>query len=161
MKDKISSSFKGAYFRSMDSYGRIVVPVGFRKAIILTGSKKVMVSRLDKTLVAYTFAGWNKIKRSTLSLSKKSKMVNEFRKYFIDHAIERSLDKKGRILIPRALRRYAEFEKAIVIVGLLNRFDILSLERWNQIEIENVSGYAKYRGYSGHIIENDIPDLIA
>ena len=161
MKAKKALLFKGIYFRSIDFHGRIVIPANFRKALIFTGSNKVMVSRFDKTLVTFTLAEWKEIKRSTLSLSKKSKAVSEFRKFFIDHAIKRSLDERGRILIPRDLRRYAEFEKAIVIVGLLNRFDILSLERWNQIKIEHTSDYATYRGYSGRLVENDIPDITA
>ena len=132
MKDKVGNSFKGILFRSMDSYGRVLAPVNFRR-FLTVGYKKVVIAKLDKSLVVYTLKEWNKVKKSILSLTKKSKVANEFRELFIDHAKECSLDKKGRILIPYALRRYAELEKQIVFVGLLNRFEILSADIWNKI----------------------------
>jgi len=132
MKDKLGSSFEGILIRSMDSYGRVLVPVNFRK-VLTVGYKKVIIAKLDKSLVGYTLEEWNKVKKSMLSLTKKSKVVNEFRKLFIGHAKECSLDKKWRIRIPLVLQRYAELEKQIVFVGLINRFEILSTNIWNKI----------------------------
>ena len=86
------------------------------------------------------------------------------RKHFIDHAKECSLDKKGRILIPYALRRYAEFENKIVFVGLLSHFEILSLRIWRKIprEIKNAINSDKFVDlWSVKQRRNNIPDIIA
>ena len=99
MKNKIGFSFKGIYIRFMDSYGRIIIPSNFRKGLKIIGERKLVISKLDKSLVAYTSKEWKKVNKSTLNLSKKSKIVREFRKHFIDHARECSLDRRGRIRI--------------------------------------------------------------
>ena len=166
MKDKTGSSFEGILIRSMDSYGRILVPFSFRK-VLTVGHKKVIIAKLNKSLVGYTLEEWNKVKKSILSLTKKSKVVNEFRKLFIDHAKECSLDKKWRILIPYALRWYAKLEKQIVFVGLINRFEILSPDIWNTIpnKIKNAANSDElFDLWSNHQKKRDVrdvPDIIA
>jgi MraZ protein len=40
------------------------------------------------------------------------------------------VDKQGRILIPSNLREYAGIEKDVVSVGVLNRVEIWSKEKW-------------------------------
>ena len=164
MENKVAFSFKGIYFRSMDSYGRIVIPVNFRKVLTFSGHIRVVISKLDKSIVAYTFEEWEKVKKTTLSLAIKSDIVKKFRNHFICHAKERSLDKRGRILVPYSLRQYAELENKIVFVGLLSHFEILSLRTWNKLpkEIKNAIN-------SGELVDlwsvkqrrNNMPDIIA
>ena len=40
------------------------------------------------------------------------------------------MDKQGRILIPSKLREHAGLDKDIVFVGVLNKVEIWSKERW-------------------------------
>lgn len=104
MENKIEFSFKGIYLRSMDSYGRLIIPSNFRKGLKIICEERLIISKLDKSLVAYTFAEWKKVNNSTLFLAKKSKIVREFRKHFIDHARECSLDTLAMLRILRKLR---------------------------------------------------------
>jgi len=46
-------------------------------------------------------------------------------------AAECEPDKQGRILIPVKLRESAGLEKDIVFVGVLNKIEIWSKERWD------------------------------
>ncbi len=47
-------------------------------------------------------------------------------------AVDCSLDKQGRIMIPANLRQYAALNKEAMIVGVSNRIEIWSPERWQQ-----------------------------
>ena len=47
-----------------------------------------------------------------------------------------SADKQDRILIPPMLRQYAEFDKDVVLVGVLDHFEIWARENW---ERENIN----------------------
>ena len=56
--------------------------------------------------------------------------MRRFRRVFSGGAFECSCDKHERILIPAPLRQYAELDKQIVLVGVLDHFEIWSQENW-------------------------------
>ena len=118
--------FRGSSFHTIDAKGRIIIPARFRE-IIRDGDKPpVMLSKMDKGLVAYTFAEWFKLEEKILSLAEKSDTMRRFRRVFIGAASECNRDKQDRILIPAPLRLYAGFNKEIVLVGVLDHFEIWS-----------------------------------
>ena len=164
MNDKESKSFKGIYYHNIDSSGRIVIPAKFRKVLRTGGGDGLIVSRLDKCLVAYSFIGWKKLKKDIIPIDNESEDMRLFRRNFISSAHEFFWDKKGRILIPPSIREYAELKKEIVFVGLLNRFEIMALDLWIKIPAE-----IKIAVSSGQCEvlrpkqkkNNDIPDIIA
>ena len=43
------------------------------------------------------------------------------------------LDRQGRILVPQTLREFAGLEKDVVLTGNLNRIEVWSKEKWNEI----------------------------
>lgn len=122
--------FRGSSFHTIDTKGRIIIPARFRE-IIKDGDKAgVMISKMDKGLVAYTFEEWRNIEEKILSLAEKSESMRRFRRVFIGGASECLCDKQDRILIPVPLRLYAGFNKGIVLVGVLDHFEIWSRENW-------------------------------
>ncbi|MDP7354211.1 MAG: division/cell wall cluster transcriptional repressor MraZ [Desulfobacterales bacterium] len=128
--------FRGTSFHTIDPKGRFVIPSRFRDMIRTDGIDRIMISRLDRGLSAYTFEEWKKIETKVISMAEKSGNIRRFRRVFIGGAFECSCDKQGRVLIPRALRLYAEIEKEVVLVGVLDHFEIWSRENW---EKENMS----------------------
>jgi MraZ protein len=116
----------------MDSKGRIIIPARFRDVIKADGSYGVMLSRMDGALIAYTYDEWRKIENRILTLAEKSESMRRFRRVFIGGSFECPCDKQDRILIPQNLREYAEFEKDIVLVGVLDHFEIWSRDSWNR-----------------------------
>ena len=124
--------FRGSSFHTMDSKGRIIIPSRFRDVIKADGSYGVMLSRMDGALIAYTYDEWRKIENRILTLAEKSESMRRFRRVFIGGSFECPCDKQDRILIPQNLRGYAEFEKNIVLVGVLDHFEIWSRDSWNR-----------------------------
>ena len=86
MNDKESKSFKGIYYHNIDSSGRIVIPAKFRKVLRTGGGDGLIVSRLDKCLVAYSFIGWKKLKKDIIPIDNESEDMRLFRKNFISSA---------------------------------------------------------------------------
>jgi len=127
--------FRGSSFHTIDSKGRIIIPTRFRDVIKTDGQNGLMVSRMDKGLVAYTFDEWFKIESRILSLAEKSESMRRFRRVFIGGAFECKCDKQDRILIPPILRKYAEFDKEVVLVGGLDHFEIWAREKWGKENI--------------------------
>jgi len=123
--------FRGSSFHTLDAKGRIIVPARFRDLIRANGDG-VMVSRMDSCLLAYTFPEWRQIESRILALSEKSETMRRFRRVFIGGAFECPCDKQERILVPPSLRQYAGLEKEIVLVGVLDHFEIWSRENWDK-----------------------------
>lgn len=124
--------FRGSSSHTIDSKGRIIVPARFREIIKADDNNGVMLSRMDSGLVAYTHTEWRKIETRILSLAEKSDNMRRFRRVFIGGAFECPCDKQGRILIPPMLRQYADLSREIVLVGVLDHFEIWSREKWEK-----------------------------
>ncbi len=123
--------FRGSSFHTIDPKGRIIIPARFRDSVKAEGNV-VMVTRMDGSLFAYILSEWSKIETRILSMAEKTDYMRRFRRVFIGGAFECSLDKQGRVLVPPALRQYAALEKEIVLVGVLDHFEIWSRESWDK-----------------------------
>ena len=58
------------------------------------------------------------------------KDARKFSRFFFAGAATCELDKQGRILIPPVLREFADLQKDVVSVGVLNRIEIWSKDNW-------------------------------
>ena len=126
--------FRGSSTHTLDDKGRIIIPSRFRDVIRANGGDAVMITRMDQSLFAYALDEWGKIEDRILGLAEKSDAMRRFRRVFVGGAFECGCDKQSRVLIPPSLREYAQLEKEIVLVGVLDHFEIWAGERW---ETEN------------------------
>jgi MraZ protein len=67
-------------------------------------------------------------KAGTLNLLRRE--TSAFYRFFYSSAIDCSLDKQGRLLIPPSLREYANLQKDVVLLGEGKCIEIFSKERW-------------------------------
>jgi MraZ protein len=122
--------FRGTSFHSIDSKGRIKIPSRFKEVIKADGSEGIIVSKLDKGLVGYTFTKWQEVEARIMAVAESSDNMRRFRRIFAGGAFPCECDKQDRILIPSLLRKYAGIEKEIVLVGVLDHFEIWSQKNW-------------------------------
>ena len=87
---------------------------------------------MDSCLVGFTFSEWRKIESKILAMAEKNDNMRRFRRVFIGGAFECNCDKQDRILIPPSLRQYAQLEKEIVLVGVLDHFEIWSRDSYEK-----------------------------
>jgi MraZ protein len=123
--------FRGSSFHTIDPKGRIIIPARFRELIRDGDRPVVMISKMDKSLLAFPIKEWVKVEKKIISMSEKSEYMRRFRRVFIGGASECICDRQERILIPPILRDYAGFDKEIVLVGVLDHFEIWSRENWD------------------------------
>ena len=129
--------FRGSSYHTIDDKGRILIPSRFRVLARSEDGEGIMVSRtgLDPCLVAFPMAAWSHLEEKILQLAEKSDIMRRFRRVFIGGAHECVCDKQDRILIPPALRQYAALNKEIVLVGVLDHFEIWSRENYGNEEL--------------------------
>lgn len=123
----------GEFQHSIDSKGRLIIPVKFRDQL---GSKFVITRGLDGCLFGYPMDEWRVLEEKLKKLPLNKRDARSFVRFFYSAATESELDKQGRINVPKTLRSHAGLEKKCVIVGVSNRFEIWSEERWNSFTDE-------------------------
>lgn len=124
--------FRGSSFHTIDEKGRFAIPARFRDILRASEVDGVTITTLDGCLKAYSREEWRKIEKRILELAEKSDSMRRFRRWFIGRASECPCDRQGRVLIPSALRQYAEMERDIVLVGVLDHFEIWARTKWDQ-----------------------------
>ena len=124
--------FRGSSFHTIDAKGRVIIPARFRDVIRADGADGLMISRMDRCLVGFTFNEWRNIESKILAMAEKNDNMRRFRRVFIGGSFECSCDKQDRILVPPSLRQYAELEKEIVLVGVIDHFEIWSRDNYDK-----------------------------
>ncbi|UCG80114.1 MAG: division/cell wall cluster transcriptional repressor MraZ [Desulfobacterales bacterium] len=124
--------FRGSSFHNLDPKGRLIIPARFRDVLKQSSVDGLMISMMDGALSCYTFEEWRKIEGRILDLSVKSEHMRRFRRIFIGGAHECILDKQGRILIPPSLRQHAGLKKEVILVGVLDHFEVWAKDIWAQ-----------------------------
>lgn len=119
--------FMGEYNHTIDAKGRLIVPAKFREAL---GDEFVVTRGLDDCLFVFPNEGWKVFEEKLSTLPVANKNARRFARFFLSGAATVELDKQGRILIPTTLREYGALEKEVVFIGVANRVEIWSKERW-------------------------------
>ena len=125
----------GEYRHNIDLKGRIIIPSKIRFEM---GDKIVITRGLDGCLFGYNEKTWDNImqKLSTLPYTKSD--VRKYTRFMTSGAITLEFDKQGRINIPSYLNQYASLEKEVVIVGVIDRIEIWSKDKWESFMNENI-----------------------
>jgi MraZ protein len=139
--------FMGEFNHSIDSKGRIIIPSKFREAL---GDEFVITLGLDGCLFAYPNNEWEAFTENLRKLPG-TKDARQLQRHFMAGAAACEADNQGRILIPAKLREGAALEKDIVFVGVMNKIEIWSKERW-----ENNNAYDDMDAIAEHMSEYGI-----
>ncbi len=123
-------SFNGRVDNSLDDKGRLVVPVRFRPG--LGTNFYLTVGLPDPCLALYPKSTWEENLRSLAESKKKGPNFREYVRFVFAHTDEAACDSQGRLLLPPALRAYAEIDKDIVTNGNNTRVEIWSRALFEQ-----------------------------
>ena len=82
-------------------------------------------------MVIYTQKEWEVISQKLANLPISQIEARSFARIILAGAMEVSLDKLGRILIPDYLKEYASLKKNVAVCGLSNRLEVWDEEKWD------------------------------
>ncbi|MCF0185837.1 MAG: division/cell wall cluster transcriptional repressor MraZ [Bacteroidaceae bacterium] len=119
--------FMGEYSHNIDAKNRLIMPAKFREQL---GDRFIATKGLDGCLFVYSLSEWETIEAKFREIPLTTKDARKFLRFFFAGAAECEVDKQGRVLIPPSLKEYAGLEKEVMSVGVLNRVEIWSKERW-------------------------------
>jgi MraZ protein len=125
--------FYGEYVHSIDRKGRIILPSRFREVAKGNFIEKFFVTRgLDKCLFMFAEEEWRAQEQKFKAVSFTKQESRIFNRLYFSGAIEANPDRQGRILLPQYLKDYADIKKEVIVVGVSNRIEIWSKDKWGE-----------------------------
>lgn len=122
--------FRGSHNLTLDSKGRIMLPVRVRETMqeIAEGQVHITIHTEDPCLLIYPTPYYLEVEQQILTLPNIDSASNRnLQRFLIGNAREVDIDASGRLLIPPLLREYQSLEKQLVLAGGGKK-----LELWNQ-----------------------------
>ena len=118
----------GQYAHTIDAKGRLFIPAKLREEL---GETFHVTIGPDHCLTIYPNDTWDdfmaKFHDMPYSKGKSLRALSA-------NAVDCEPDGQGRILIPAKLRKYADLEKEVVVIGSFDRAEIWNAERWAREE---------------------------
>ena len=125
--------FYGEYLHTIDRKGRLILPSKFRESAKNNFIEKFFVTRgLDGCLFMFSEEEWHNQEQKFKSLPITKQQARTFNRIYFSGAVDLVVDKQGRILLPQFLKDFAKIKREVMIIGVSNRIEIWSKEKWQE-----------------------------
>ena len=121
--------FIGEYSHTIDEKNRLAVPAKFRAAL---AKGAVVTKGLDNCLFLYASKDWRELADKLAKLPISQSNTRAFSRLMLAGAMDLSLDKQGRVVLPDYLKQFAALKKNVIITGLMNRLEIWDEDNWQK-----------------------------
>lgn len=124
--------FRGQYEHTVDAKGRLALPSTFKRTLSERGDGQLVVtSHLSSDcLVAYPPAEWRGFEERLAALPQFDPNVMLIRRLYVGGAMDCTIDKQGRMLVPPVLREMAGLDREVFWVGNLHTIEIWAKDKW-------------------------------
>ncbi len=126
VKSGVIFMFMGEYHHAIDVKGRLIIPSRVREDL---GDEFIVTRGLEGCLFIYPKTEWENIIQKYKQLPD-TRDRRYFMRIFLSGATVCELDKQGRVNIPVPLIEYADLTKDCIIIGVDERLEVWSKERW-------------------------------
>ena len=129
----LTNVFRGATKVSLDAKGRMAIPTRYRERLAARCDGQIVVTvDKDHCLLVYPLPDWEELERKLVRLPSMNKTARNIVRIMVGYATEVEMDGSGRILVSRELREFAGLEKAAMLIGQGNKFELWDEETWNE-----------------------------
>ncbi|MBI4341483.1 MAG: division/cell wall cluster transcriptional repressor MraZ [Candidatus Omnitrophica bacterium] len=123
--------FYGEYEHTIDRKGRLIVPAKFRQALHEHDVKTLFLTRgLDQCLFLFPEGEWRQAEARFKQIPFTKAEGRKFNRLFFSGAAEVTVDRLGRLLVPKSLKDFAEIKQDVMVVGVSTRMEIWAKEKW-------------------------------
>lgn len=132
--------FTGEFEPKLDQKGRLILPARFREE--LAGGMFVTRGH-DRCLFVFPRPEFLELYRQIKQAPLTSKEARSYQRVLLSGASEEYPDKQGRITVPASLRRYANLQRDLAVLGVGDHLEIWPLEAWNDYLDQQEDPYAE------------------
>ena len=129
---KITEGYLGEYASKLVAGYRVVVPPLFRRKL---GKEFIIAKGYEGALIIVDYHRWDSLIEPLKAASFLDRNLRETLRFLVASAYSVKVDAQGRLVIPQALRTYAEISdkhigKELVLLGTYNWIELWEKERW-------------------------------
>lgn len=137
------TSFLGEFECKLDSKSRFLLPAGLRKQIDPAAKEQFVINRgFEGCLVLYPINEWEKVSAKLRSLNLFVAKNRSFYRQFHNGATAVSLDGNGRVLVPKALMKYAGIDKDAVLFAYADRIELWAKDKYEEVMNNDSDAFA-------------------
>ncbi len=133
----MENTFRGNHKHTIDAKGRLSIPARFREVLLGKGDDRLIITNFvveaTRCLDVYPLDEWFRFEDEVRKRPKFDRRVVQFQNYYLSSASECVVDNQGRILIPPALRQYANLKRDVILVSALEKFRVWDKEAWKKV----------------------------
>ena len=128
------NTFIGEFSYTIDTKGRLNIPSKFRQSLSKDNKNTFVIARgLDKCIWVYPLIEWKQIEKNLRDLSSLSITHRRFIRNTARYATPSTYDKQGRVMLNSSLIEFANLDKDVLIIGMINKMEI-----WNPNILEEI-----------------------
>ena len=129
--------FQGPSALTLDSKGRIAMPVRHRDVLSAMGATKVTVTKNPPGgLLVFPPAAWEDFSARVSALPMESA---GWKRLFLGNAVEVEVDASSRVLIAPELRDFADLSRDVMLLGMGNYLELWDKRRYDEHEAQVVA----------------------
>jgi MraZ protein len=141
----MSLGFLGEYQHALDAKGRVILPAEFREPL---SEGAVLTKSLDGCLAVFSREGFEEMAERVRESARRGERERRAARAFFSAARPFTPDKQGRVAIPQNLREYSALERDVMVLGVDNRIELWSPQRWRDHEAKGQADIASGEGLS-------------
>jgi MraZ protein len=128
--------FQGPSALTLDSKGRIAMPVRHRDVLSAMGAAKVTITKNPPGgLLIFPPAAWEDFSARVSALPMES---GGWKRLFLGNAVEVEIDASSRLLVAPELRDFADLSRDVMLLGMGNFLELWDKRRYDEHEAQVV-----------------------
>ncbi|MGZ9413811.1 division/cell wall cluster transcriptional repressor MraZ [Mycoplasma sp. 480] len=119
----------GSHLKTIDEKNRIIIPSNFREKL---GDYVYVSIGLDKVIEIRSKEEFDLIKEKLKKNNSLNKAVREFARFFFGNTTDVTIDKVGRIVLPKTLLKTCSIEKEAYLIGVGEKLELWPKEKYEK-----------------------------
>lgn len=132
--------FLGTHTPKLDDKGRVILPAKFREEL---DAGLVLTRGQERCIYVFSQREFERVQERIREAPLTSQGARDFLRLFLSGASNERADTQHRVTIPANLREYADLGRDLTVIGVGDRAEIWSTERWASYYAEREAAFAE------------------